>query len=514
MASPATIPMFDPHGQLGDVPAERIWDTVQAGGKIAIPAIAPDGSPGYLPHDQLARAKGARVDVNNPETQSIFDAMKDANPPHQSAGFWKSAGSDLKALFTSAPSVASPYPGMDLDKKQELFQQAQQADQQRQQEGHGLPYRVGAATVSPIANVSGMEQSAREGDAMGVLGHAAAGATMAAAPLITEGAIRTGKAISGGTGAVAAMVEKPAYFMSADELASTTPKRIAELKSVPDKVSAVQKLAVDTEARAKAAAKAAYPDVETPITRTHVLEVGDENPLSPGAEETPIPSRRVVTQEKIPFSQVQEEYARVGKQIADEKRAVARGAAPAYDLAKLTEKYNSLASEMRDAAAKDGKLDAFLSAQKQWKQYMDDFHNSSSPVRPLLETTPDQTAKIANHLLNADKGARALEVLERNGADVSGARGLLSKGSTPLKVDVAESAKLRKAGDETAYTQQRYQEALDQATTNRLPAGAEAKVPAKAMSGRSPLAVPGTKIGLPAPRTVTRYKLRQALSGK
>src|SRR5262249_60788874 len=117
--------------------------------------------------------------------------------------------------------------------------------------------------------------------------------------------------------------------------------------------------------------------------------------------------------------------------------------------------FNQLGDEMRTAAQADGKLAQFEAAQAKWKQYMNDFHNSNSPVRPLLETTPDQTSKIANHILNADKGARTLQVLRKYGADTSGVEKVLSRGSAPLKTDVAESAKLQKAGSDTNYKEQR-----------------------------------------------------------
>jgi outer membrane lipoprotein SlyB len=89
---------------------------------------------------------------------------------------------DLKGYLS--PTVTSPYPGMEMEAKQAIAQQSAAQDQSRKEAGYSKPYRA----LAPIAeglgvNASGMEESARQGDVGGVLGHAAA-------PLAVMGATR------------------------------------------------------------------------------------------------------------------------------------------------------------------------------------------------------------------------------------------------------------------------------------------------------------------------------------
>lgn len=66
---------------------------------------------------------------------------------------------------------------------------------QEKDEGYSLPYRVAARIPEAMgANVAGMEDSARHADTGGVLAHAAAGGTLAAAPLFGEAALKGAKA--------------------------------------------------------------------------------------------------------------------------------------------------------------------------------------------------------------------------------------------------------------------------------------------------------------------------------
>lgn len=181
MGTPATVPMFAPDGSLGDIPYERMHEALTAGAKMGVYIKAPDGSQGIVPADRTndaIKAGGKVVPYN-------LDAS------HQQEGFWKSFGGDLKGLLT--PQGQNPYPGMGVEQKVEAANSASAADEARKASGHGIPYRVGATVISPITNVQGMEQAAEEGDTAGVLGHAAAGTTVAAAPLIGEGVSKVGK---------------------------------------------------------------------------------------------------------------------------------------------------------------------------------------------------------------------------------------------------------------------------------------------------------------------------------
>lgn len=170
MADPKvpTVPLFDPDGNLGDVPYENMHAAVAAGAKPAVRLKSPDGTLGYVPADRMhdaVKAGGTIVPLEEQDTQH--------------AGFWHNLGTDMAGFLK--PSGFSPYPGMDIEAKQAALTQAQEADKARQQpgpglaEGRGLPYRVGAAVAQSVGtNVPGMEESAAEGDVAGVLGHAAA----------------------------------------------------------------------------------------------------------------------------------------------------------------------------------------------------------------------------------------------------------------------------------------------------------------------------------------------------
>jgi hypothetical protein len=80
------------------------------------------------------------------------------------------------------------------DTRGESQRQAVALDQQRKAEGRSAAYRALAPVAGIVANVPGMEESARDGDTSGVLGHAAAGVTLAATPLIAEGAVKGSRA--------------------------------------------------------------------------------------------------------------------------------------------------------------------------------------------------------------------------------------------------------------------------------------------------------------------------------
>lgn len=175
------IPLFAPDGSMGYVPYEKVNDAIKAGGTIARKMQAPNGDVGYIPASKASDAVKAGGKV------LPYDA-EEANGG-QEKGFWNAYSSDF-----SYPSAQNPYPGMGVEAKQAAAEQSGAADARRKAQGAGLVYRTAAAAVSPIANVEGMEQAAEQGDTSGVIGHMAAGQTMAASPLIAEGAVRGVKA--------------------------------------------------------------------------------------------------------------------------------------------------------------------------------------------------------------------------------------------------------------------------------------------------------------------------------
>jgi hypothetical protein len=183
----STVPIFAPDGTLGDVPYERMHDAIAAGGKPGVTIKSPDGSLGVIPADRTqdaVKAGGSIVPIQDQETQH--------------AGFWHKAWSDIASIpeALAAPDPLADPRVSDQDKWQIAQQQNKDAlakNAQRVQE-HGHLYDLGATANEMMGvNVAGEEQSAKEGDKGGVLGHAAAVPMVMAA---TELAMRGIKAIA------------------------------------------------------------------------------------------------------------------------------------------------------------------------------------------------------------------------------------------------------------------------------------------------------------------------------
>src|SRR5260221_7493753 len=104
MGSTLTVPIFDPQGNLGDIPYEKLHEALAAGAKPGVTIMDPDGNPGVVPADRLLEAVHAGAKIV---------PLKDQDTQHP--GFWKTLGDDLSGLLH--PSAVSPYPGMDLDAK-------------------------------------------------------------------------------------------------------------------------------------------------------------------------------------------------------------------------------------------------------------------------------------------------------------------------------------------------------------------------------------------------------------
>lgn len=301
----------------------------------------------------------------------------------------------------------------------------------------------------------------------------AAEAALSGAAEAAGGGALAGEAFSGGLANtnIGKVAQKASPSKLVRDITGTTPERIAELQQVPDKISNVRKLAVDAEAKAKAEAKAAYPEINTPV------KIGPPVPEGEAFDPTAVIDAK---QAEIPFKQAQERYSQLGIDARAAHIARMRGLITGFDEAAILREKAELGDAMHDAAEADGKLDQYNAAQKQFREYMNDFHNRGSAVEPLLEANPSDTVKIANHFLNPDKGARTVSVLSKYGIDTSPINDLLSRGATPLKIDVNEATKLAKVGPEN-YAQQRLQESIDQAEFNRLQSSAQARLPAWAM---------------------------------
>lgn len=185
--------MFAPDGTLGDIPAEKLMAAKAAGFKQGVTMKTADGKLGVIPADRVPAAAKSGLQIVPLQEQET-----------QHAGFWASLGSDIKDMMKGAATAAATVLSSDPnDIAYRMNQQAQTAkqmsanDDARKAEGRGIPYRVGAAANEALGvNVKGEEQSAKEGDAMGVLGHASAvPVTMAATAGAAKGARVTSAAV-------------------------------------------------------------------------------------------------------------------------------------------------------------------------------------------------------------------------------------------------------------------------------------------------------------------------------
>lgn len=182
MSSAATVPIFDPQGNLRDVPYAQMRDAVQAGGKPAVRFKDPKGDVRFVPADRTADAVKSGGTLLPIEDQDI-----------KHPGLWHSIAED----FVGAAPAIAPLPaalanvatgGSFKDSAKNLLQalvpasrtgelaaQAPQQDAARKAAGYSLPYRAAAPIAQAAgANVPGMEHSAAAGDVGGVAGHFAA----------------------------------------------------------------------------------------------------------------------------------------------------------------------------------------------------------------------------------------------------------------------------------------------------------------------------------------------------
>jgi hypothetical protein len=180
-----TVTIFDPQGNKGEVPYANLAAAVKAGGKLAVTVKAPDGTLGEIPADRLPDAAKAGASVV---------PFKDQENQHP--GFWHSLWSDVSGMAQGLTHLNDYDPMTDPKLSQEEkmtqvnkdFADAQEEVKQRTAQ-YGPTY---ANVTAPAAgmlgvNVPGMEQSAKEGDTAGVMGHTAAvPAVMAATEGLSE----------------------------------------------------------------------------------------------------------------------------------------------------------------------------------------------------------------------------------------------------------------------------------------------------------------------------------------
>jgi hypothetical protein len=168
------VPIFDPQGVLRDVPYEQMPAAVKAGGMPAVKFMAPDKSIRFVPANKTQDAYKAGGTVLPFEDQEV-----------KHPGFWATLLDDAKGMASGTyHALADPDlladPSVPDSVKNALVER-QQTDAAakiagRKAQGYGSLYSEVSAPANEMlgVNVSGMEQSAKEGDSGGVMGHAAA----------------------------------------------------------------------------------------------------------------------------------------------------------------------------------------------------------------------------------------------------------------------------------------------------------------------------------------------------
>jgi hypothetical protein len=168
----STVPVFAPTGELGDIPAERLADAVKAGFKPGVHVQSADGKDGVIPAARTADAVKAGMKIVPIQDQPI-----------KHPGFWSTLSNDLVGMVSGAYHGIVDYdpltdPNLPDSQKNAIVtaqQNAASAQNQARTQAHGRAYSLGATAAEMVGtNVSGMEQSAEQGDVGGVMGHAAA----------------------------------------------------------------------------------------------------------------------------------------------------------------------------------------------------------------------------------------------------------------------------------------------------------------------------------------------------
>lgn len=360
-------------------------------------------------------------------------------------------------------------------------------------QGQTVP-AIGHALASAIPFLGPYAASVGEQAGAGDIGGAAG--NVAGALALAEGAKLSVKGA-----AKAADVARKARL---DVMTGTTPGRIGEISQIPKKMAGVQSIASASEQAVRAAVGAKFPKVDGPI---EVSRASVEEPTGLVNEQGQPIMKTVEKVENTTFPELQRKYSELGMQIASEKEAVRNGA-PAFQLRDLTRQRQSVNDLMTKAARDQGKLPQLDKARAAWRKFEEDFHNPGSSIRGLLKLRPDQTAEIASHLRRGTNAARVVETLKSYGISPRDVQSLMSVGTKPLAVNVAESGKLRTAGSPGAYAAQRLRESLRQATVNELPTASEARLPAWSMRRLLPGIFGEIPIG---PREITAWRLRRAL---
>jgi hypothetical protein len=110
MSSPAMVPMIAPDGTAGSVPQDQVQAAVAAGGKLSVRILAPDGTAGAVPMDRVHDALNAGGQLMG-------------EPPRAPA---VNMQPDYSGAFSQNRFTITPQPGEDFN---DTMQRAAQAGQ-------------------------------------------------------------------------------------------------------------------------------------------------------------------------------------------------------------------------------------------------------------------------------------------------------------------------------------------------------------------------------------------------
>lgn len=163
--------MFDPQGTLRDVPQDQVPTAIKAGGVPAVRFQAPEGDPRFVPATRVNEA------VKNGGKILPFEQQDMQHP-----GFWAGLGEDLLGMAKHPEAMIPGVAGLEksVDEWKAVLSTGKTLEQQHNeaQKAAGYPgwyrYLATPAAEGVGVNVSGMENSAAEGNIAGVAGHAVA----------------------------------------------------------------------------------------------------------------------------------------------------------------------------------------------------------------------------------------------------------------------------------------------------------------------------------------------------
>lgn len=295
------------------------------------------------------------ADVDAPKQQGQFTA-NDVDQPADTyrGGFLPTVGSDIwgatKGLVGLGATAVLRGMGLNTTQMQNLgftpvnpaqpILDARQEWAARKAAGYNLPYRL-AAPIPEIAgtNVQGMEEAARHGDIGGVLGHATVGAGLAAAPVITEGALRVGNKIIPST-------TRAAAGLKAIEAAHG---------DAPVPVQAAHAAATDIVNRMAVTGENAHPLVHAYLDRAMATDLANTHPEIAGE----LGQQGIPTQNPLTFAEARQ-FLKRANELKYEGNP---GAATKNQLSQFAA---ALDQDVNAAAAQGGFLDDYAKTRKEY----------------------------------------------------------------------------------------------------------------------------------------------------